>query len=118
ASDSERRTVERMHRLRLVRLRVAPACLHASSLIRLEVAARRNLAVALLTRQPCFQVVSLRAAITDVASTQGHDAIGQLQALQHFLSVRRELLERRIRIRRPHDMHDFDLIELMLTDYA
>jgi hypothetical protein len=98
---------------------IAPARLHAPRLEIPAVAARGDLAVFLLPRQPHFEVIGLRAAEADVAAAQRDHAIRQFQPLQHGFGVRGELFERGIRIFRPlHDLHEFDLVELVLADHA
>src|SRR3984957_10033832 len=114
----KRRAVEGVQRLRLVALRIAPARLHAPRLKGLEVAARGDLAVALLRGQPRLQVVGLGAAETDVTGAQRHGAIGNLQLPEHRLGMPREFLERCIRGIGPYDLYQLDLVELMVTDHA
>src|SRR5437763_664531 len=74
APDRQPRAVERVHGLDLS-LRVAIARLHAPCLERLEVGARGNLAIRVLSRQPHLQVVGLRRGEAGVAGAQQHHAI-------------------------------------------
>src|SRR5215831_1444375 len=67
AADREPRPVERVQWLWLARLRVAPTRLHAPRLKRLAVAARRDLSILVLARQPDLDVVGLSRGETDVA---------------------------------------------------
>ena len=96
----------------------APAGLHAPRLERLAVAARGNLAVLALTRQPHLEVVRLRRAEADVAAAQRHDAIGEPEPLQHGLRIGHEQLELGVRLLGSRDVHELDLVELMLADHA
>src|SRR6516225_8866759 len=76
ASDGESRAIQRVHRLGLAALGVAPTCLQAPCLESLEVAARGDLAIALLRRQPGLEVVGHRAAEADIAGAQRDAAEG------------------------------------------
>jgi hypothetical protein len=87
-----------VHRLGLARGGIAPARLHAPRLEIPEVAARGDLAVFLLARQPHFQVIGLRAGESDVAAAQRHHAVRQLQPLQHGFGVTGELFVRGLRL--------------------
>src|SRR6185437_3780287 len=70
ASDRKAGAVERMHRLGLAAVRIAPARLHAPRLESLEVAAGGDLPIALLRGQPDFEIVGLGAAEADVGAAE------------------------------------------------
>ncbi len=74
AAHGETRAIQRMHQLRLAGRRVAPARPQAPCLEIFEVAARGNLAIGPLRRQPHLQVVGLGGGETQIAGAQGHHA--------------------------------------------
>src|SRR6266581_4035111 len=113
----EPRPVQGVHQLWLALL-VAEARLHAPRLERLAVAARGNLPVGVLARQPDFEVVGLRCLEPHVARAKGHDAVRDLQTLQDLFGVRGEALQRLVRFVRMHDVHQLDLVELVVSDHA
>src|SRR6185503_5770878 len=88
------------------------------SLERLRVAAGRDLAICLLARQPDLDVIGLCRGKPHVSRAQQHRAKGQLQLLQHLLSVCREGLQLRVRGVRSGQFHELDLVELMLANEA
>src|SRR6266496_2297868 len=78
APHGEAGTVQGVHQLGPALL-VAEARLHAPRLERLAVAARGNLPIGVLPRQPDFDVVGFGGLEAHVACTQRHDAVGELQ---------------------------------------
>ncbi len=118
AADGESRAVQRVHELRLTRFGIAPARLHAPRLKRFAVAARRDLAVLALPRQPDLEVVGLRGAEAHVAAAQRHDAIREPEPLQHGFGVADEHFELAIGVVGPRDVHELDLVELVLANHA
>src|SRR5215831_172797 len=90
----------------------------ATSLKRLRVAARRDLSIGLLARQPHLEVVRFGRSKTHVAGAQEHAPERKLQAFQHFLGIRAERLQLVVRLLGRRQLHQFDLVELMLTDQA
>ena len=107
-----------MHELRLAGPAGAELDVRAARLKRLGVAAGRNLAIRLLARQPHLDVVRLRRRESHVAGAEQHRAIRQLEPLQHFLRVRRQRLELLVGLLRRRQLHELDLVELMLADQA
>ena len=57
-----------MQQLRFSRLRISPACLHATRLIITIIAARRNFSIHFITGQPDLKIVSLGRAEADVTA--------------------------------------------------
>src|SRR6185295_11008812 len=110
--------VQRVHELRLARVRIPPSRLHATSLKALAVAAGRDLPVAGLAWQPYLEIVGFGAREADVARTERHPAIRQLEAFEHRFGVTGQLLERCIGIRRAHDLDELDLVELVLANHS
>ena len=53
-----------------------------------------------------------------VAGAERDHAIGQLELLQDGFGVPGELLVRGVRLLRVHDLHQLDLVELVLADHA
>src|SRR4051812_13178478 len=86
APDGEAGAVERVRESGLAALG-AVADVGATRLEVLAVAARGDLAIRLLARQPDLEVVGLRRREADVAGGEADDAIGQLEDLQHALGV-------------------------------
>ena len=68
--------------------------------------------------QPDFEVVGLGGGEAHVAGAQRHDAVRQFQPLQDRLGVAGQLLERVVGLVRMDDLHQLDLVELMLADHA
>ena len=60
----------------------------------------------------------MELAEADVARAQRQHAVRQLQQFQHFRGVARQFLERGIGLVRPHDLHELDLVELVLADQS
>src|SRR5258706_28201 len=99
-------------------LLVAKARLHAPRLERLEVRARGDLAVGVLSRQPNLEIVGLRGGKADVAGAQRHHAVGQLEPAQDRFGVRGKLFVRLVGFGWMHDLHQLDLVELVVADHA
>src|SRR3569833_341299 len=118
AAHGETRAIQGMHELGLAGLGIAPSRLQTPRLKILEVAARGDLAILLLARQPHLEVVGLGGREPHVAGAERHHAIRQPQQLQHLFGVARELFEGAIGILGPHDLHQLDLLELMLAYHA
>src|SRR5579885_292312 len=116
--DSEPGAVQRMYGLGPAAVGIAPAGLHAPRLEGLEVAAGGDLPIAALRRQPDLEIIGLGAAEADVGAAEGDRPVRQLQALEHFLGMARQLLEHRVGIRRTHDLHQLHLVELVAADHA
>ena len=107
-----------MHQFGLSALGVAPAGLHAARLERLEVAARRNLAVRILRRQPDLDVVSFRRGGAEIAGAQGHHAVVQSEPPENLLRMVRQRLERRVALLRARIPDELHLVELVQADQA
>jgi len=83
-----------------------------------RVRGRRELAVALLVREPSFAVVLLRSRRAEVAGRDVHDPVRDLEPLQDLLLDREQslvLVDRRTRL--AVDEH-LDLVELMDAEHA
>ena len=96
---------------------VAPPRTHAARLERLAVAARGDLAVALLPRQPDLDVVGLRGGESDVAGAQRDDPIREAEAREDGLGMGREHLQRVVGLVRADDVHQLHFLELMLAQH-
>src|SRR6185436_17780244 len=121
AADGEARAVERVQQRRLaasIWTMRAVAQVGAARLEVLAVAARGDLAIRVLPRQPHLDVVGLRRGEAEVAGRERHHAVGQPEHLQHAFGVAGELLERGVALRRRGELHQLDLVELVLTDQA
>mgnify|MGYP002137765444 CR=1 FL=1 len=106
-----------MAQLRLV-LVVAETGLHTAGLEGTEVGAGRNLAVGVLRRQPDFQIVGLGGGETHVAGAQHDATIGQFQRFEDGFGVAGQLFVRSGGVVGMDDLHQLDLVELMLADHA
>ena len=89
-----------------------------AGLERTGVAAGRDLAIGLLAREPDLDVVRLARREAHVPSGQHHGAIRQLQALQHCLRVGDQRLELREGLLGRRELHELDLVELVLPDQS
>src|SRR6201987_877685 len=79
--------VQSMYKFRFVfALRTEPD-IRPPRLVRLEIRARRNLAIQLLTRQPDFNIVRLRRRWPHVARAQRHRSVMQPEFLQNFFGM-------------------------------
>src|SRR6266576_42968 len=85
-------------------------------LIGFEIRTRRNLAVQLLSRQPDFNIVSLRRRRSHVARTERHGAVMQTESLQDLFRVAGQLLVFFVRVFRMRKLHQFQFLKLMLPD--
>src|SRR5256884_4718667 len=72
APDRESRAIQGVHGFGLAAVRIAPARVHAARLEGLAVAARGDLAITLLRRQPYFQIVGLDRKSTRLNSSHGY----------------------------------------------
>src|SRR3569623_554845 len=87
APHRQARAVERVYEARALLAGLAAARIHAPGLEVAAVRAGRDFAIGVLRRQPDLQVVGLARREAHVAGAQQHDAIGQLQTLQHLLGA-------------------------------
>src|SRR5579883_576454 len=117
APDRQAVAVERVRESGLA-LGVAHFDVGAAGLEILAVAARGDLAIGLLRGQPDLEVVGLGGAEAEVGGAKGDDAIGQLERLQHGLGIGGETLELVVGVGGIGDLHQFDLLELVLADDA
>ena len=104
-----------------VSLRVlgAAARVHAPRLEVAAVGAARDLAIGALPGQPDLEVVGLaRRRSRCRPQHSGHDAVGQLQPLQHRLGAADHALVLGLRLLRRGDADQLDLVELVLADHA
>src|SRR5947209_1308518 len=85
-------------------------------LIGLEIRARRNLAVQLLSRQPDLDIVRLRRRRSHVARAERHGAVMQTESLQNLFRVAGQLLVFFVRVFRMRKLHQFHFLKLMLPD--
>src|SRR6185503_2279797 len=97
ASHGQAGAVERVYELDLALL-VAEARLHAPRLESLEVAARGDLAIRALPRQPDLDIVGLGRGESHVSGAQRHGAERQFQAFQDRLGVTGQLLQALVRV--------------------
>src|SRR5205807_7685106 len=97
--DREAGSVQRVHELGLALL-VAESRLHPSRLERLEVAARRDLAIRALTGKPNLDVVRLCRGEAGVSGAQRDHAVRQLELAQDGFGMSRQFLVRLVRFRR------------------
>src|SRR5438552_2915694 len=86
APDRESRAIQGVHGFGLAAVRIAPARLHAARLEGLAVAARGDLAITLLRRQPYFQIVGLGAAEADIARAQRDRKSTRLNSSHQIIS--------------------------------
>ena len=107
-----------MNEFRFFACRIAPSGPACASLEFVEIAAGGNFAIALLRRQPHFEVVSEIGAESKIAAAKRDLAIRQFQHLQHSLGMTGKLFQRRGGILRSCDLHEFDFLELVLADHA
>src|SRR5262245_10763152 len=114
----ETRTVERVRVLRLpLRLR-AVADVGAPRLEVLAVGARGDLPVRVLAGQPDLEVVGLGRREAHVPGAEGDDAVGEPEPLEDLLRIGGELLERLVGRGGLDDLHELDLVELVLSDQS
>ena len=66
----------------------------------------------------CAGDVGFGGAEADVTGAERHHAIRQVEALQDLLGIADEQLELGVRVLGLHDVHQFDLLELVLADHA
>src|SRR5919107_282177 len=118
AADGEAGAVERVDVLGLRAARPAEAYLRAARLVRLEVRARRDFAEGVLRGQPHLQVVGLRRRAAHVAGRERDDAVVQPELLQNPLGVARQPFEFLVRVLGERELHQLDLVELVLADDA
>src|ERR1039457_1743511 len=118
AAYGQSAAVQRVYKLSLVLAFGTVANVGAPCLIRLEIRARRNLAIQLLSRQPDFNVVCFRRRRSHVARAQRHGAVMQPQLLQNFLGVVREFLVFLVGLLGTRELHQFHFLKLMLPDDA
>ena len=55
---------------------------------------------------------------TDVSRTENYFSISQAEPFEDYLGVACQFLERRIGIVGRHELHQFDFLELVLTNHA
>src|SRR5215217_1849847 len=118
ATDGDAGAVQRVDETRAFPLLRAIAGVHAP---RLEIGAdraRRDLAIGPLPRQPDLDVVGLGRGEAHVAGAQRHDAIGQIEALEHFLGAAEHALVLVRRLLRRCDRDELALGELVLPQHA
>src|SRR3989441_1044746 len=118
AAHGEPRAVERVAVLGAAAGGGAVADLGPARLERRAVRARRDLAVLPLPGQPDLHVVALRRLEPHVAGAVEHHPIGELEALEHRLGVPDHGLQLVVRLRGRRDLHQLDLVELVLSDHA
>src|SRR5690606_10274715 len=117
-TDRDARAIERVDRTRLAANLGPVADLRAPRLEIFEVRARRDLAIRVLTGQPHLEVVRLRRRKAQIAGAQRDDAIVQTETLQHALGVLAQRLELAVARFGLAELHELDLVELMLADQA
>src|ERR1035438_3379766 len=115
-SDCQPAAIERVHQLRFLAAFRAITDVRASRLKIREVRARGNLAEETLSRQPYFDVIGLRRRKTQVGGAERHRAIVQAEFLQYGLGIARQLLVLLPRLLRLGELHQFDLLKLVLAD--
>src|SRR5262245_10681872 len=88
----------------------------APGLKSIEIAAGRNLAICALSRQPHFDVIAFRCGEPHVARRMDHNSVRQLEPLQNLFGIVHQGFQFLIGLFRPREFHQFDFIELMLTE--
>ena len=101
-----------------VELFVAIARLHATCLEGAEVGTGGNFAVSVLRRQPDFKVVGFGRREAHVAGTQSHASVGQFQFLKNDFGLASQFFMRLGGFFRMNNLHQFNLVKLMLADHA
>ena len=112
-------TVQRVDKRRLFfafRRSVTNIC--TPCLIIPKVGTTGNLAVAVLGRQPDFEIITFAGAEPHVAGRQKHHAVRKLQTFENFLGVRDEFLVFVFGRLGRGEFDQFDLVELVLTNHA
>ena len=107
-----------MYQIRAAGFRVPITRHHAARLEVEEIAARGNLPVAALARQPNLKVNGLGGGKAEVAAAEGHCPVGQFQAAQDGFRVAGEFVQGLPRQRRLDDLHQLHLLELVLAEDA
>ena len=107
-----------MEQLGLTGLCIPDARFHSPCLEVVVVAAGRYFPILLLSGQPDFKIVGFGRPEADVAGAQDDDPIRERQALQDLFRVRGQFFVRALGIVRRSEVHEFDLLELMLPDHA
>src|SRR5580700_3047301 len=117
AAHSQAAAVQRMGELGLA-LRTFESYGSAAGLEGLEIRAGGDFLVAVLARQPDFDIVSLRRRKTGIAGREHHRAEGESQAPQDVFGIGRELFELVVTVVRMGELHQLHLLELVLPDDA
>src|SRR3546814_15851859 len=78
----------------------------------------RNLAVAVLPRQPDFEVIGLARGEAHVAAAEQHFPVGQFERLEDCFGGARLAFEFGVAVLGPDDRDELDLPELVLADIA
>src|ERR1700733_3687384 len=107
-----------MQKLALLRAGGTITDVRPPRLERLEVRAGGDLAIEPLSGEPDLQVVGLGGREAHVPSAEQHPAIRQAEALQHSLGVARQPLMLGVRVFGTDELHQLDLLELVLPDNA
>src|SRR5687768_12431155 len=105
-----------MDELRLARPLAPEFDVRAAGLKPLGVAAGGDLTKRVLARQPDFDVVSLGRRKSHVTRAQQHRPMRQFETLEYFLGVARQRLELVIGLLGNRELHELDLVELVLPD--
>ena len=84
----------------------------------LRVAAGRDLAIRLLTWQPHLEIVGLRRRKAHIPCTEQHAPVRQTQAFENRLGVTGQPFEFFMRLFGGRDLHELDLVELVLANEA
>ena len=89
-----------------------------AGLIILEITARGNLPVEVLTRQPHLDIIGLGRGKAHVPGAQHHHPVMQPQFLEDLLRVLQQTLQMLVGALRGGELHQLHLIELVLADEA
>src|SRR3546814_2257460 len=92
----------------------AEARVHAARLEIAAVGTARNLAVAVLPRQPDFEVIGLARGKAHVAAAQQHLAVRQFERLEDLFGGARLAFELGVAVLGTDDRDELDLPELVL----
>ena len=99
-------------------LRGPVANVRSPRLKRFEIRAGRNLPVQLLAGQPHFKVKGLRGRKPGIACAQEHAPVWQFQRFENLFGIAGQPLVLRVRLFRPRELDQFDLLKLVLANDA
>src|SRR3546814_10191167 len=107
-----------MDELVALHILAAEARVHAARLEIAAVRAARNLAVAVLPRQPDFEVIGLARGEAHVAAAEQHFPVGQFERLEDCFGGARLAFEFGVAVLGRSEEHTSELQSLMRISYA